>query len=309
MSYVVCADELRERLKGFRFATDGDVHEQQNWVLLKERFSNCERFWREFVVPLTRRIELPRGHPEWFGQRDVADDLRSVGFLHYSAFLHLAHAYAHLRRSEEESSFGDFYSHLGSACDLADDFLLKVYLLACQCRGRGSPLLQGLTKEQFLERAAAWYEKRYAKTYERYLCKGKPMPIYLPGRQDVLCEYLGEQAWKAYEKVSRPLREYRNVIMHDVAMGALLSSNEIHIVPKKERIQDYRGLTPVLNAASNFELQRKDFIVMQEEMIKDIAGLELALNTLWTYPLRTLSELLWEERNMALATKYNLTFE
>jgi hypothetical protein len=30
MAYEVCAEELRERLTEFRFATDGDCHEEQN---------------------------------------------------------------------------------------------------------------------------------------------------------------------------------------------------------------------------------------------------------------------------------------
>ena len=114
-----------------------------------------------------------------------------------------------------------------------------MYLLAGHCRGHNSPLLQALSKEEFLVLAADWYEKRYPKTYEHYARRGKPAPIYLPGRKDVICEYIGEGTWKAYDRVSRPIREYRNVIMHDVAIGAILGGNGIRIVPRKECIQNY----------------------------------------------------------------------
>ena len=71
---------------------------------------------------------------------------------------------------------------------------------------------------------------------------------------------------------------------------------------------ELRGLTPVLRAAGDIDLQRRDFIVMQEQMINDIAGIETALNALWEHPLKTLGELLWEEKNIGLVTKYNLSF-
>jgi hypothetical protein len=54
--------------------------------------------------------------------------------------LQLCYAGWHLKLPAP-SSFANFYTHLGSACDLAEDFLLSAYLLLLHCRGKQSPIL------------------------------------------------------------------------------------------------------------------------------------------------------------------------
>ena len=63
MPLEVAAKKLRDTIARLHFANDGDSYERQYWPLVMERFPNSERFWRDLVVPLTRRID-PYRHEE-----------------------------------------------------------------------------------------------------------------------------------------------------------------------------------------------------------------------------------------------------
>jgi hypothetical protein len=99
--------------------------------ILNERFPNCERFWQQVFIPITKRIERPSDASDRIARREsIAEELWGISYLNFSLFLQLAAAYDHLGMPVG-SSFGDFYTHLGSACDLAEDFLLAVHIRIC----------------------------------------------------------------------------------------------------------------------------------------------------------------------------------
>ncbi len=307
MPFEIAAKKLEQTVSALHFANDGDPHEREYWPVLKERFPNCERFWQRLVVPMTTRIEHALGEPGRDRRReDIAEDAWTVSYLNYSLFLHMTAAYDHLP-VPFNSSFGDFYSHLGSACDLAEDFLMGVYFIVSECEGRKIEVLQTLPRDEFLKLAGDWYDKHYAKLYEHYLKfgKGKP-PIKLPGRASVIDEYRKrDDAWKRYQSFSQKIREYRNVIVHDVAMGNVLVG-KVHMVPRKECIQDYRSLRAVQEAAQDVTRLKKGFILREEQMTNDMQELQQLFNALWEKPIADLTRLLYEERNPILLSKYNL---
>ena len=220
--------------------------------------------------------------------------------------MQLAYAGWHLRLPAV-SSFANFYAHLGSVCDLAEDFLFHIYLLVLDCRDKQSPTLQGLSKEEFLKRASEWYDKSYLRIYENYHSKGKGSPLHLPARQDILSEYLERHdSWKKYKSCARLLREYRNVVVHDHLIG-VVRTHLGDLVPKKEKIQNYRRHFAIEKANSDSAVLNSDFILMQEQMIGDFAELQVRLNDLWHKPIEDLRALLFKELNPKLLAKYDLT--
>jgi hypothetical protein len=308
MALQTSGAKLKQILSGLHFANDGDAHERKYWVLFKERFPNCELFWRQFVAPMTRRIECPVDDPKRYERRGVSEELWAVGYLQYSLFLHLGYASDHLA-TPMPSSFCDFYSHLGSACDLVEDFLLQAYLLVLECRGLRSHVLQEMTREQFLQLAADWYDAHYAAVYQHYLSKGKGMPMKMPTRASMVGEYLaGQPAWSDYLRYAQRIREYRNVIIHDVLIGEVIMSGGIRLVPRKEKIQTYRKLSTVFAAAKDPARLKTDFLVMHEQMLTDFAGLQKHLNALWVKVIADFDALLFTEQNPELLKKYDIRF-
>lgn len=308
MRYKIAASKIQEVISKTYFANDGDLYEKVYWPFLKERFPNCEAFWRHLVVPNTKRIQLDVKDPSEriLPREGVCEDITDIASVHYSMFLNLMWSYDHLQNSQP-SSFEDFCIHLASACDLAEEFLQDTYLLTLECTGEQSEVLEKLSKEQFLKLAAEWYDDNYSRVHKHYLKKAKARPIILPGRKDVLGEYFGgSEDWNQYRRYTQKIREYRNVIAHDVQIGRFATIGGVTLVPKKEKIQSYKRWSDVFAARRDGQKLRNDFINMTEQMILDIGKLEVILNKLWEKPLEDLKKLFFEDRNEILLTKYNI---
>jgi hypothetical protein len=309
MPLKVIDRELRGCLAALHLANDGDGMEKAYWPAIVEYFPNYEHFWRDLVVPMTKRIEMPIDNPGRYQRRDgIANDVWDISYTNYSLFLNLAYAADHARLPLN-SSFGNFYGHLGSACDLAEDFLLAIYVFISNCHSQQESFPPKLSREAFLDIAGNWYDKNYSKLYEHYQKKGKMRPLYLPSRPMVLDEYFGpeHQGWTEFKKISGEIRPYRNKVIHEVAMGTILTGDgKYHLVPRKRCIQDYGKMHSVQEAANDPERLKRDFIVREEQMSIDLRSPQSALNTIWEKPIADLRLLLYDERNPILLRKYNL---
>lgn len=288
------------------FFNSGDSNEQKHWATFTERFPNLQLFWRKFVVPATLRIERQPNDPEGIRHRPTIDNaIWEMVYSHYNVFLHLIDASEHLKLPVI-SSFRDFYSHLVSASDLAQNFLLKTYTIVLDCRGTKSTVFQGLSREDFLRYAGEWYDKRYSKIYEHYLAKGKWSSIALPTREDIVSEYFEDDVnWKLFETFDISLRQYRNVFIHREAVGEVQTSGGT-LIPRRDKIQKYLKLDDVFKAAGDAQALMDDFAVKQEQMQKDFFEIQLRLNSLWERPIKDLDSLLFQEQSEALCRKYAL---
>lgn len=187
METNVSISKVKKIISKTFFCNDGDQFEQEWWPFFNERFPNCENFWRHFIVPSTNRIV--QDSTDRISARDnVSDDIISITLFHYSMFMNLVYAYNHLLNFTL-SSFDNFYTHLASTCDLAEEFLLKVYLLIIECQNQKSDMLQKLSKKDFLSLCNKWYDDNYPKVYENYLQKGKFTSIAVPNRKNVLVNF------------------------------------------------------------------------------------------------------------------------
>lgn len=309
MRLKISISELRATIEQTHFANQGDKCEQRYGPVFRERFPRVEEFWRWCVVPMTKRIEQAPGSQLDVSRRDdVAADLWAISFRHYSAFLHFVYAYERLQKADEPWALVEFYSHLGSVCDLAEDFLIGVHLMVLACRDQHSTLLSELPRAEFLELAAEWYDQSYPGLYEHYLLKGKGGSFSFPSKKSLVREYLGgkSEAWKRYCDYVGTLRPYRNFLVHDVALGEVRGADGMRFVPKKGRLSAYKKLDQVFVAASDVERRNKDFIAPEQQMTEDFTERQSVLNLVWAKPIEDLTELLYQERNKNILEKYNL---
>jgi hypothetical protein len=301
VQYIVTLGSAIEAIKKTYYANDGDYYEKSYWPLLRDRFPNCEDYWRHFVVPITRRMEanvtdqrkrtLPREH--------ISEDILDLASLHYSMFMHLVCGYDHVM-SPRLSSFEDFYTHLAAACDLAEDFLQGVYLLAIECAGGRAGVSQPARKEDSQKLAEDRGEASQAKT--------GMAPAAPAGRQGVLDEYFGGSGeWREYKFHARKVREYRDTILRNIQIGRVIIAGDIVLVPRKEHIQDYRKWPSVLLAADDASKLQNHFIDMKEQMIMDTETLEVMLNGLWQQPISDMKRLFFDDKNAVILGKYQIT--
>ena len=304
----ISLEKLNDLVSKSSYVNEGDSYERRYSELFKEEFPNTEIFWRYFVVPSTNRINtLITNSEERIRQREnVSNDIKDLGALHYSMFINLIYA-NHQLEHFGLASFENFYTHLGTSCDLAEEVLMRAYFLIIECTSQNSRVLQELSKDEFLKIAANWYENNYKKVYEHYLNKGKPPPLKLLSRSNVLEEHYGrEQSWKQYRSFSQQIREYRNVIVHNIQIARIITSPMGVVVPRKEKIQDYKKWSSVFAVRGNNKKIVEDFIDMKEQMNLDLVNLMRILNQLWVKPLGDLKKLFYEDRNERLLEKYNV---
>ena len=286
------------------FQFNGDLYEHLLGNLIITNFPNCERFWKLFVLPLTERISgYPNNLTNNIRPRQGVDaDLENIANTNYTTFLNLAYAHIHLQ-ADMLSSLENFYSHLGSACDLVETFLERWFFLLMKCRGDESEMLQQLTRKDFLKLAGDWYDKKYQGLYEYYFSKGKVLPIRIPSRKNIIKElfkkYLkNDDLRKQYVRFSQSIREFRNVVVHDVQVGRLNINGQIYI-PKPQVIKKYRTWREVFSVINELDIIAQDFNHKKLQMESDIVELETILNGIWDLILNEfLSEFYTHDRHV-----------
>jgi hypothetical protein len=306
--------------KRFRFLVEeitfnnyGAITEKYYGSLITDYFSNCEKFWKYIIAPLTYRIDDSIDRNNFDKKIDcrngISPELNEIGSFHYSIFQNLFYAYFILK-DKHFSYFEDFYVHLVSACDSAEEVIHILYLVILECADKSSEILEYLTEEKFIDNyAREWYKKNYANLYVNYLKKGKGISIKLPTKKSILKEYFANsEAWKKYETFSTLIRNYRNVIIHGYTIASVIDSSRNNLVPKKEKILDYKKWRQVQNVISDPIVIKNDFVSRTEQMQSDFVELKTVLNDLWEKPISDMLRFLYEEKKEKLLLKYDLKF-
>jgi len=141
---------LLSNLNQRSFQNNGDPYEVQFGGEIISLFPNIEVFWRLFIIPQTNRIDpvLHLSKEESGRKRKLVDeDLYEVAIYHYSVFIKLVYA---LNKIEEDSvsNFEEFYAHLASCCDVAEEFMLLTYKILNLCSGAESKVLKKTQEER-----------------------------------------------------------------------------------------------------------------------------------------------------------------
>ena len=298
----------------------GDPIERRLGNHVTQFFPNYEIYWRNLVVPVTKRIE---GYPQSIlfdvsMRQGINEQVEDIISSNYTCFLHLV--YAHVNYESQAMAYlENIYLHLGSAYDLAENFLEKNYLLLLDCTDAKSEILQSLEKEDFIKLAEDWYEKNYKDFYTYYLSKGKAREIRLPSRKNILKEFiegkLGDKPlWKDYNKISTSIRNMRNAIVHDVRLGQIII-NGVPMMPRPSIVHNYRtwrSIRSVIEGKENHAIREiigKDFVIYPEQAKVDIENTEILINRLWEKIIDIMRSELFDKKNLKLLKYYQLEIE
>ncbi|CAN5475719.1 hypothetical protein BH10BAC2_BH10BAC2_22500 [soil metagenome] len=276
-------------------------------------FSNSELYWKKFIIPTTNRIDFVSNKDYTRNRDGISEDLLDIGSFHYSIFINLIYAHqilSHITSKKASPYFENFYTYLGTVCDLVEEFLFKVYFIVIESKKIESKILKKLTKAEFLEIAQEMYDKKYLQLYDYYLKNGRGYPLRIPQREYVLKEYFGDSdSWKAYYKFSSLIRGYRNVVLHHHVI-AFINYNAQALVPTKEVIAKYKRWQDVekLITENDNEKIKNEFIAREVLVAQDILQIKKVLQDLWVKPIDDMNELLYVKKNEVLLKKCNLEF-
>ncbi|PWH12856.1 MAG: hypothetical protein DDG59_15310 [Anaerolineae bacterium] len=142
----------------------GDYYEQKYWYLVKDTFPNYEIFWKDFIVPLTKRgesggIDLRENiHCKW---------LIELAMAHYTVFYHLTVA-EDLRlkfvKNEYEFSEHVFY-HLSSATEMVERLLFTLDRLVSDLNETDS--IQQYSSDNITTKAQDYSKKRLSERFQK----------------------------------------------------------------------------------------------------------------------------------------------
>lgn len=306
MTIQLSTSDFKKGLEQFSYKNNGDNYEINYGNKVIDIFPNSELYWRLFVIPMTNRIDNTVLNDKIGTRISVSIDMQELSRLNYSVFVNLVFAEQCISK-KQISFFENFYAHLGTVCDLAEEFSTQLYLIKLQCVQKETEILQKLSKTKFLEIAKNWYDKYYSSTYEHYLSKGKTAPIKLISRMNILDEYHSNSPeWKEYSKFALQLRTYRNVVVHNPQMGGHVVNGKIH-VPKKEKVSNYKKWHQIF--AVDINKRDRDFIEREYQMVEDFRILKEKLNKLWQKPIDDFNQLFYIDKNPLILHKYDLNFE
>ena len=301
--------KLEEIINLSSYKTNGSGTEKNVGYLLADLFPNSEVFWKKFIIPFTNRIDDSiTDEAKSIESRDgVSVELYDIGSFHYTVFHNFLYAYAALYHKQRQTSyFENFYTHLSTICDCAEEFLVLIHRLLLECNQSESNLLQELSEDDFLEICKKWYTKNYSTLYELYLSKGKYKPISIPTRLSLIKEYFeNSDAWQNYYTFSKVLKQYRNIIVHHYTIAFFIGDDGIHYVPKKEKIAEYKRWKDLDKAKNDPMKLQSDFISRDFQMSQDLSTLQSLLQDLWNKPIADMTKL-FQEKNQVLFKKYNI---
>lgn len=297
------ATELENLIHNFRYSNFGDNNERTFGSAITERFPNSEFYWQRFVTPMTNRIDSTVTHDKIGARKTVSIDIQELSRLNYSVFMNLVYANQCLH-DKQLSYFENFYAHLGTVCDLSEEFITQLYIITLECEGLKTEVLQELSKEGFLKIAEKWYDDYYASSFEHYLKKGKTAPFKIIGRSNLLDEYFSNaKEWKEYKKFAQQIRTYRNVIVHNAIVGGRIVGTDIY-VPRIKNILKYKQWHQIFSITRP-EVE-KDFIERNTQMRENFITMNEKLNLLWQKPIEHFNRLLYIDRKPLLMQKYDL---
>lgn len=296
---------LKEQTAQLSFKDNGDLYERKFYNLIIEDFPNIEIFWRDFITIMTNRLVADSTLDVIRARCGISRDIIDISIIHYSIYMNLVYAKNCLIH-KQLSFFENFYTHLGSVCDLVEELVICIYFLHLKCNKKEPEVLTRLSKRKFQEISSKWYDENYSSLYNHYLSKGKFARCELVGKSNIVAEYFNEfNAFKDYKKITSILREYRNVIVHNTQIGSRHIGDEVFI-PKIGKIEDYKKWYKVFEVSD--KKHRTDFVERESQMNDNFYSLLKILNNLWEMPIITMNDLLYKEKNIKILEMYQISF-
>ncbi|MBL7824486.1 MAG: hypothetical protein JNK69_13845 [Saprospiraceae bacterium] len=303
--------DLEYKTSSFSFEINGDRNEIKYFQYSKEKFSNSEFFWKRFITPLTDRF------PDYSGidiRNNVDPRVKHLVSIHYSIFINLAYAHLCLDvKGRQDSYFENFYTHLCSVCDLTEEFLFQIYTIIYEIENNQAYQLKKMTLIDYIKYCIKIYRNDYNKLYNIHLQNGKNQRVKIIPSADILYEYFKpskldsyNKAYKDYKRISNPIREYRNVIVHNILVGSCQDEAGNDYVPNKYKISEYKWWHKIREKIDINDL--KDFVLKEYKMKNDLLELETILQKLWSKPIEDFDTLLYRDQNPYFLKLFDIEF-
>lgn len=276
----------------YSFQLKGDSFEQRYFNITQQDFPNLEEFWRIFVVPSTNRIQK-QGHP--IRQPScISPETAKICNHNYVIFLRLIKC-SSLISSPDYFSIDDFYAFLVSILDNFESLISELVILFSKYEKSLEPkFLTKLSKKDFLAEMSDFYDNAYDKLFDHYKKRGSiPLNLKHHTEKSILQQFFGKKELKDFFAFSEKVRQTRNIFLHSVRTGLIISPSKNHIlIPKHTKISKYKDdYRKVFQAPKDPKIIKSDFIEAKIQMTEDLENVMKILNKLYEPLINKIKEI------------------
>lgn len=289
--FKIKKSDYENKQNSFTLKGDGDVEERLHFN--KINFPKYEEFWKLFVTPATKRIEVDKADEDYIRMRENVDQsIEIIARIHYSIYIRTVQAkYIIDEQKKHFINFEGCFIKLGQICDLVDELLIQIFLLTLKIKNEKPKILSELTEEEFLKICKDFYDEDYPQLYEHYISKGKILPLKIPRPQNLEKEFLDtnqqNRLFKEWATFSLSIRRYRNYFVHNPVTTKAFSEEGVTI-PKREKINKISNFNELL------QIKAGDYVLAIDEMKYDYTKLESMLNKLWIFILEQIMKIRYQ---------------
>jgi hypothetical protein len=250
-------DTLRDR---------GDDVERESWDDLQLTFPNYERFWQQYIVPLSLRPDginwKPRIHPLQ----------KKLCLTHYSVFYHLARAHQLMRVTPPEF-FEGVFAYLASAIENVRSFSSVLICVHVELK---------MTTPKIV----------YHEAVQKLLGSTRLTSEEHSHVENCLNSLYGREAhrknWTRFKGTSEQIRAYRNRFVH-APKGISFVRNHLVMVPTWKHFREYHW--EKLDEHIDCRMNSQHFVPVSDKINELQEKLERQINTLWEIPLNLMKEM------------------
>ena len=256
----------------------GDKIEKLGWPLFgRDKFSNYEAFWQNFVVPRTNRNQ------DIHFASDTAQKDREIASIHYAIFHSFYAIYDWLDSKvqsveDEDKSFEYSSMKLSNVCDLVEELLFKLLIVTGKL-DESDQLVQAALQEPALNKKIAELNKLTPEKLMKDLQLSGTSSIRIINRTGIISKKFNLES---YLSQSGGIRAYRNVIVH--SWQSFKIDNKVPKVSYVKKYQDWLSVTDVVKSndtQAKMKMVDDEFVPMRTLIAEQADKLILVINKLW----------------------------
>jgi len=264
----------------WKLSVHGDDFEKKYWPIIQNDFPNYEVFWSEFIIPMTNRNELPKGHPFFIHpKKNIDADLQNISMAHYTIFrcFLVAHELINLNSNDSNKAiYADrldlIYCNFGTIIDMVSNIFF--FLANLQFRfGLRQNFIQKKNYVELGQVLKKFFEVEYDDRIRNFEKTKRPISINIHAIPDFIFEILGRTPeTKSFDTFSKRIKTIRNAAVHNPIIGRVNGK----LIPKLDKLKKYYLWGELFD---NFD--SNDFVDREVMFRDDFKRLSLYLNSIW----------------------------
>lgn len=193
---------------------------------------------------------------------NIDEDLEFIGIAHYTVLKSLSYVFQNkdsVSMNDPSQRFKNIIFHYALIIDCIRQISFHILKFKNKLNPSFQPIIQKLSKENFLKQMDKWYEDNYNERFDTFLNSGGIIMHEIHSSKKFLSLISKGGKFKSYHKFNEIITPYRNVFIHNPSIDIFHRAGEPYIV-------SYKYIRSCRTIQSISKLAKKDLIKPKELM-------------------------------------------